>query len=244
MEKEIRDTLHIAIVGQREGGRSMVEKLIREGLEQRLPAHIAGFISSRGLLSDLEDGKTYDIYLLDLEMLGVHGLELAAKIRQSDSIAHIIFLANHEKYAVNGYRYRIDAYILKERWKKELPYLLQKIQDEWIAKRKRFYIIETEYRRERFLIDDVLYLSKDDKYTLFHCVKERIYQERATLEQVYRRLPQREFVSIHRSWIVNLRYVAGEFQSHVELLNGERLTVSSYLLSDVRRKIKEYWGRG
>ena len=45
-----------------------------------------------------EQGTVYDVFILDIEMQGMNGLELAQKIREKDSNCLIIFLTNYSQY--------------------------------------------------------------------------------------------------------------------------------------------------
>lgn len=48
--------------------------------------------------SKLNNELTYDIYILDIEMQGMNGLELAKTIRTNEPNALIIFLTSYSEY--------------------------------------------------------------------------------------------------------------------------------------------------
>lgn len=71
------------------------------------------FLSAEELLDVVErDGKGYQMYVLDIEMKEISGMEGAAKIREQDQNAIIIFMTSHvekmpEAFDVNAFHYLI-----------------------------------------------------------------------------------------------------------------------------------------
>ena len=57
--------------------------------------------------------ETADIVLLDIDMPGMNGLELAAEIRKIRPDIPIIFLTGYEQYALNAYEVHPAGYLLK-----------------------------------------------------------------------------------------------------------------------------------
>lgn len=60
---------------------------------------ISYYENAEQLLNDIEN-STYnnDIYILDIEIDNVNGLDIAKAIREKDTSALIIFLTNYDKY--------------------------------------------------------------------------------------------------------------------------------------------------
>lgn len=67
------------------------------------------------LLDDMREGALYDIFILDIEMSEMTGVELARKIQEIYGIAHIIFTTCHVRYAPQGYEVRAERFVLKDR---------------------------------------------------------------------------------------------------------------------------------
>ena len=86
------------------------EKIFTDQLEEYMvqyqkenPAEfqVEVFHSSIGFLETFQ--KDYDLILLDVEMPGLNGMELAHKIREVDEQVVLMFITNMAQYAIHGY---------------------------------------------------------------------------------------------------------------------------------------------
>ncbi|MBV6644482.1 MAG: LytTR family transcriptional regulator DNA-binding domain-containing protein [Cyclobacteriaceae bacterium] len=76
-------------------------------------------------------------------------------------------------------------------------------------------------------VDQLVYIKSDGHYVEFH-LKDRKRPEidRNTIKEIQESLPPQSFVRIHRSYIVNMRYIKSIYASKVMLHNGEEISVS------------------
>lgn len=110
--------MRIVIVEDDIGFVEEVEKTIRDFHADKREAVESRHLESTTLLEELKGQKSYDIYLFDVEMPGMSGLELAAKVRFLDTNARIVFLTSYEKYALQSIRTGAYYYILKDSYQK------------------------------------------------------------------------------------------------------------------------------
>lgn len=198
------------------------------------------------LIDRLQDGRNYDAYLLDVEMPGRTGLELAKEVFRYHRDARIVFLTSHEEYALRSIHIGTYYYILKETYQEELKGLLERILKE-IRIDEGYYVISSEQKTFRILHKRILYLEKNGKYTYFHCVDDAQYRERNTLEKVYERLPQDQFIYINPGNIINMRHVSEISALEITLKDTDNtdiiLPISRRMKSEVRGKLARYWGK-
>lgn len=84
-----------------------------------------------------EQGTVYDVFILDIEMQGMNGLELAQKIREKDSNCLIIFLTNYSQYVFSVFEVITFDFLRKPLEYSEFENLIKKI--------KRYFNITKEY---------------------------------------------------------------------------------------------------
>ena len=87
-----------------------------------MAGEIETYTQSDNLLYDItEDSFYYDLILLDIEMPGHTGMELAAKIKPYLPNVKIIFITSHIEYAIDAFELSIFRYVPKNEIKNRLP---------------------------------------------------------------------------------------------------------------------------
>ena len=76
-------------------------------------AEIVPFPSADALLASEAGGTAFDLYLLDIQMAGTTGLELARQLYRRGVRDKIIFLTGSAEYAIPGYDVEPLHYLLK-----------------------------------------------------------------------------------------------------------------------------------
>ena len=97
-------------------------------------------------------------------------------------------------------------------------------------------------RLERFRFKDIIWIYKSEKNAVF-VTKEKLYKQRASLNDIYKLLPQGEFVFIERGIIVNIPHINGVDRNELTLSNGSVLNASRSFLKKVKEEITRYWSR-
>ena len=79
----------------------------------------------------MEEGAHFDLLLLDIEMPGLTGLEVARKIRETDKNCAILFLTGFDKfdYARQAISVRAMDYLLKPYNEQELGFAVDAPRD-------------------------------------------------------------------------------------------------------------------
>ena len=92
--------------------RALMERTV--SLCRELPdmEEVAGFTRPREAL-EWVSGHPVDLALLDVEMPGMNGIELAAAIKERQPDAAVIFLTAYPQYAVSAFAVRASGYLLK-----------------------------------------------------------------------------------------------------------------------------------
>ena len=71
-----------------------------------------GFTRAKDALDWLEEAPV-DLALLDIDMPGMNGLELAARIKEKWPDTAILFLTGYAQYAVDAFAVRASGYLMK-----------------------------------------------------------------------------------------------------------------------------------
>lgn len=203
---------------------------------------ITPYTDSAGLLADIaDDGFFFDLILLDIEMPGKSGMELAGLIRPFLPDVRIIFITSHIEYAVDAFELSIFRYVPKNDIKRRLSAAITDAVKLILLEDGKTYTIQNGSRLEKIPYRDIFAIMRDGKYAKFSTSggESRV---RKSLQQVYGELDAEEFIYIDRGCIVNLIHVMQIADGCAVLKNGERLPVSRSHLQTVKEQINTYWG--
>ena len=228
--------IKVAIVDDNEILRGQISDIVKTGLREKVL--LCGYSKAENLLEDMESG--FDIYILDIEMPGMNGLELAQKIRQKDRNNYIIFVTSYDRYAIQGYRTRAYAYVLKEEMEHVLPDLLKELERILHDREQQFYLIETSTNLIKLLYDDILYIYKEEKNSVFVTENGEEHQ-RLSLEKVYHNISSDEFVYADKGRIVNVHNVKKVVKDKLYMTNGDEIMISRSNMKKVKLAVKAYW---
>ena len=203
---------------------------------------ISAYTHSENLLYDItEDGFFFDLILLDIEMPGSTGMELAGAVRPFLPNVKIIFITSHIKYAIDSFELSIFRYVPKNDIARRLPAAVCDAIRLIGLEDGKFYTIQTNSRLEKIPYKEILYIERDGKNASIATVSGAA-KVRKSLQQVHGELGAEEFIFIDRGCIVNMIHVMQVRDGGVVLKNGAVLPVSRSHLQEVKAQINAYWG--
>lgn len=201
------------------------------------------FSRAETLIYELDADTCFDIFVLDIQMPGIDGMELARGIKERYPDVCIIFVTSYSRFALESYEIDAYQYILKEKLVERLPQVMEKFFRKTAEETASdYYTIATNSKLERFRFKDIIQIYRSGKYVVF-VTKERTYKQRMSLNDAYKELPEGDFVFIERGIIVNIPHISGMDKNKITLSNNETVTASRAYLKKVKEEITRYWSR-
>ena len=205
----------------------------------------AGAEEAKALLEE----QAFDLVLLDIQMPGIDGMELARQIRLNPPSPAVVFVTAHEKHALHAFELEAIDYLTKpvrlERLQQALhkvQRLMASVQSSSDESQADYLLIHDRGRTERVPLADVLYLKAELKYVTVRTQLQSLILN-ASLNDLEASYPQR-FLRIHRNTLVARAAIKAIEHTHVSQdgegwvlrLEGleEPLPVSRRQLSAVR----------
>ncbi len=200
------------------------------------------YTASDNLLYDItKDHFFFDLILLDIEMPGNTGMEIAEKIKPFLPNVKIIFITSHIEYAIDAFELSIFRYVPKNDIDKRLSAAIQDAVKLIALEDGKTYIIQTSNRLEKIPYRNIYYIEREGKNAAITAVGG-ISKVRKSLQQVYEELNADEFIYIDRGCIVNMIHLMQIKDGMAILKNGKALPVSRSHLQEVKVQINNYWG--
>ena len=155
-----------------------------------------------------------DLVLLDINLEGdVDGVMLAQDIREQFGIPFVYLTSNADNLTINRVKRTQPAgFILKPFNEKDLKSNIeialfskaksdnprQQIADEFFVKSGSSLV--------KVQVDEVMFVKADDNYSRIF-TKEKSFIVSSSLKNIAEKLPEKTFMRIHRSFIVNIRAI-------------------------------------
>jgi len=187
-----------------------------------------------------------DVLLADIAMPGMDGLMLARRLQSMPHPPQLIFCTAYDAHALSAYELRVADYLLKPVRIERLREALARAQA--LRTREQAALRETLVARVRgaplrIPLEDVVYLTADEKYVAVHRIGETLLIEES-LKSIEAAFPDR-FVRIHRNCLVPAARLLGlQRDAHGEMHamiagTDETPEVSRRNLAAVRKMLLE-----
>ncbi|MFR3567745.1 MAG: LytR/AlgR family response regulator transcription factor [Paraclostridium sordellii] len=183
-----------------------------------------------------------DIFLLDIQMDGLNGMEVARKIRQIDKKeVEIIFTTSLIEYIQEGYEVRAYRYLLKpiklEDLKKHIILCIEEL-----TKNKESYIAVNEKNNTcKVKISEITYIEIQKREMTIHTINED-YNINSSMSKLENELSKYNFYRCHKSFMVNIDFIKNIKQYIAILDNKEEVPISRYRFKETKSRFLSYLG--
>jgi Response regulator of the LytR/AlgR family len=166
-----------------------------------------------------------ELMLLDIRMPKLSGFELLELL---DNPPAVIFTTAFDEYAIKAFEANACDYLMKPFLRDRLDMALEKVRQRLspntqeedspvnkllesgpVQEEKLQRVAVRSGQKIRIIpVNDVLYFESDGDYVLIHTAEGRFLKEK-TMKFFESHLDERQFVRVHRSYIVNVEQIKG-----------------------------------
>lgn len=241
--------LRIALCDDETAQRESTQLLLsRYFLIKGTSSKVSAFSSGQDLLNAIAETGPFDLYILDIVMPELGGIELGLAIRQTDTEGSIIYLTSTAEFALDSYKTRAFNYLLKPVAENTLfpvlddAFKLQQNRKETNIQVKtkdglvllctdNILFAETERRAVRYYLRDGSFITSTTTTGSFKHAIEPL-------------LKDKRFHLYGASFAVNLHFIQMVEKTGVQLSNGHKLTLPKAACATLRTHWSDYWLEG
>lgn len=191
------------------------------------------------LYHKIAEGKLTDIYILDMLMPNRTGIDLGQQIRMTGTDNVIIYITSSEDYALDAYEVHAVRYLLKpideNKFFEALNYALSYTK----AKTEPTYMVKTKNGLLPRAYSKIEYIENVGRKLEVHLsdgeLLKSLYIRTSFEEEVQELTEHKNFLQIHKSFLVNLDYVKQLTTDNVIMSSGKMLPVSRAKAPTVKR---------
>ena len=212
------------------------------GEKRQIDCHISAFQRANALWMAYETER-YDLALLDIQMPGQSGMELAAELRRRHDDIGIIFITGIVDQMARGYDVDAIHYLLKPVEESKLFEVLDRALVRVGAQEKKLLFRGRGDETIAVPEHEVEYLEARAHDTLLVCTGGD-FQLPVSFGEAVSILPAGRFIKCHRSYMVHLRAVRRIGKYEIALDSGKIIPVSRRLYGDVNRAFIAFYKNG
>lgn len=172
--------------------------------------------------------QSIDLLLLDIQMPDLKGTEFLRCITGKRPL--VIFTTAYQEYAVEGYELDVIDYMLKpisfDRFLKGIQkvlerkewreYKLQNTPSKTPSLEKDYIVLKANQKLYKVQLNDILYIEGMKEYVVFYTEHQKLVIH-ASLKSLKTRLPNDQFLRVHKSYIVNKHRVSNMFGNQLAI---------------------------
>ena len=181
----------------------------------------------------------FDLFILDIEMKEVSGIDFAKNLREKDMDTLIVFMTSHSQYVFEVFDAITFDFIEKPLTFEKMKNMLEKAKKYLGMAQKRFVF---SYRKNSYSIafSNINYLEKAGRKVWIYTTDDKKYQSNMTLEEIVSQLDAEMFGLLNRYLIVNISKIEGFIGENVIIQGGKMLYVSRDYKKELKKKHLDY----
>ena len=212
--------LQFAVCDDRAEDSGLISRLCAQWARQAgAELELEVFPSAEAFLFRYAEKKDFDVLLLDVEMTGMDGVELARTVRRDDESVQIVFVTGYDRYIALGYEVSALHYLVKPVKEEKFFEVLTRAVSR-LTRNEPFLTLELPGEVLRVPLPEIRYLDVRQNYVTVHARED--YTLKRPLAEFEPALDRR-FYRMSRSCIVTLTFVRRVTRTEAELTGGERL---------------------
>jgi len=200
------------------------------------------FNSGVELLEKIEKQKFfYDIYILDINMHDINGIEVAKRIRDIDKNAIIVFLTSYQEWMPEAFDVQAFNYILKPIERKKIEVIFKKCFD-YLDDRKILYYFKQGNKLFSIPYKDIYYFESEKRRIKIVTATSNYYYY-DTISNVQKSTGEELFTRTHTSYLINMDYIRKFDGKCVQLENALEVPVSKKYVEPFNNNFMQYLKR-
>jgi DNA-binding LytR/AlgR family response regulator len=187
---------------------------------------------------------TIDLVFLDINMPEISGISFAKSINKD---IKVVFTTAYRDYAVEGFELKAVDYLLKpisfDRLQKALDTYFDiygnvtetSTLDHDVSE---FMFVRSDRKMIKIDYDTIRYIESYSDYLKIHTANETIVT-RETITAIEAKLPKHQFLRIHRSYIISIKYIQSFTNEHITI-HKQALPISRSYKKDVLKQLEKF----
>lgn len=238
--------LRIALCDDEEKQLNQAAAMLNTYLSSRpdLSGQVETFRSGIALLTRVEDAGGFDLYVLDILMPQLSGIDTGHRLRALGDGGEIVYLTTSNDFAADSYDVRAFFYLLKPVNEEKLFQVLDGAVEKLNRRRSSAVVVTTVDGPRRILLERIRYVERMGRCMRYYCTDTTIDSQ--TIRVSFREaaaplLADRRFCLCGASFVLNFQHVTGVNGQTALLDNGQTVILPRTSATGFKKAWGNYW---
>ena len=211
-------------------------------LDRNLNCDYDVFSNGLDLIAAIDNGKNYNLYVLDIIMPGLTGMDLAKEIRIRNKHAVILFLTSSPEFALESYTVKAHNYVLKPIAQSQFYSIFDDLIDTLETDdQEKVLLVKSENGIQKILLSNLVYAEVIGRTVIYHIRSNRTISVVESFSALCDKLLRYGcFVKTHRSYIMNMQYVDIIDAKQVTLQTHATIPIAQGKAKEIRQQYLSY----
>lgn len=201
-----------------------------------ISAEVDIYQTAKSLCENIVD--SVDLLFLDIQLPDDSGVEIGHFLRKCSMNYNlqIVFISGNPGYALELFKIRPMDFLIKPIPEQDIIDIL----DEYVQKvmePSKYFLCKFKTMVRRIAYNDILYFSSETRKSVVHLKNGEKISVYRKLSEIETELPEKVFWRIHKSYIINSRYLVSCQHNQLQMSNNDILPVSRNYKNEIYFKI-------
>lgn len=211
-------------------------------VHSEFPIRLSAFASAAELLKAIENNSGFDLYLLDVMMPKISGIQLAEIIRSRGDHAEIVFLTLSRDYAVDAFSVYASGYLLKPLCKEQFDKTVLRAVRKLTQEQGEVLTVKAKGGLRRIQLHKIVMIESFNHTREITLTDGSAIETPFTLSELFEQLRVHEnFCIPHRAYIANLDNSVGIVRYDLLMLGNRRIPIPKGQFAAVQELVREHF---
>lgn len=238
--------LRIALCDDEENQLNQAAEMLNAYLSSRpdLSGQVETFQSGSTLLARVEEAGGFDLYVLDILMPELNGIDTGRRLRALGDGGEIIYLTSSNDFAADSYDVHAFFYLLKPVKEGKLFRVLDAAVENLKRRRNSAVVVTTPDGPRRIPLEHIRYVERVGRFIRYYCTDCTIDSQTIRItfrEAVAPLLTDQRFCLCGASFVLNFQHVTGVKGPSALLDNGQAVVLPRTSATEFKKAWGNYW---
>ena len=202
----------------------LAQQVIQNHLQNTPQLELVGVCSNAAEARKILDETEIDLIFLDIQLPGMTGLNFLKSLPQSPLV---ILTTAYGEYALESYEFNVIDYLLKPISLERFTRAINKLSDGRLmtltAKDRQMsydhLFIKSGTKFFKINFSEIVFIESMKDYLKIHTAEHQLITHQ-TMTEMEKLLPQRQFLRVHKSFIIAVQHIKSIYGNTIEVTNA------------------------